>query len=348
MSFTDKIEELKNKISGIITQSSDNNTTNMEKISQIKQKIVKIQESVANITAASETFNVASEGLVAANAEISKCKEETLAQIALMTEAKAAFDAEKLAFETKEGDNAAAQKLLQEEFEKTIATQAAEIVTLNESLASNIATIQQITDETNNKVNEVKTNGEEIGNALTDLEGDIDGLQKSVEETESKVKPDGTAVDSSAAVETPSVVDIPVSTEEKSIEETVEIPAVAPAAPAPAAPVAPPVAPPAAPPVAPPAETTQSKAIQRSALITKLKNNIFDKKTPGSKSDKTNNAATQLMNWDKEHNFKKTKSAWSTNNKAEYIKVFSTTFGGSKKRTTRKKRKNRKTNKRKN
>ena len=340
MSFTDKIEELKNKISGIITQSSDNNTTNMEKISQIKQKIVKIQESVANITAASETFNVASEGLVAANAEISKCKEETLAQIALMTEAKAAFDAEKLAFETKEGDNAAAQKLLQEEFEKTIATQAAEIVTLNESLASNIATIQQITDETNNKVNEVKTNGEEIGNALTDLEGDIDGLQKSVEETESKVKPDGTAVDSSAAVETPSVVDIPVSTEEKSIEETVEIPAVAPAAPAPAAPVAPPVA--------PPAETTQSKAIQRSALITKLKNNIFDKKTPGSKSDKTNNAATQLMNWDKEHNFKKTKSAWSTNNKAEYIKVFSTTFGGSKKRTTRKKRKNRKTNKRKN
>ena len=344
MSFTDKIEELKNKITGIITQSSDNNTTNMEKISQIKQKIVKIQESVANITAASETFNVASEGLVAANAEISKCKEETLAQIALMTEAKAAFDAEKLAFETKEGDNAAAQKLLQEEFEKTIATQAAEIVTLNESLASNIATIQQITDETNNKVNEVKTNGEEIGNALTDLEGDIDGLQKSVEETESKVKPDGTAVDSSAAVETPSVVDIPVSTEEKSIEETVEIPAVAPAAPAPAAPVALPVAPP----VAPPAETTQSKAIQRSALITKLKNNIFDKKTPGSKSDKTNNAATQLMNWDKEHNFKKTKSAWSNNNKAEYIKVFSTTFGGSKKRTTRKKRKNRKTNKRKN
>jgi hypothetical protein len=304
----------------------------MEKISQIKQKIVKIQESVANITAASETFNVASEGLVAANAEISKCKEETLAQVALMAEAKAAFDAEKLAFETKEGDNAAAQKVIQEGFEKTIAAQAAEIAKLNETLVANIETVQQITNETNDKVNEVKTNGEEIGAALVDLEGDIDGLQKGVEETENKVNANN-------AVETPAV-ESPTS-----VEDAVEMPAVSPVA-TPAAPAAPAVSP--AAPVSPAAATTESKAIQRSALITKLKNKIFDKTTPGSKSDKTSNAATQLMNWDREHKFKKTKNAWSNNNKAEYIKVFSTTFGGSKKRTTRKKRKNRKTNKRKN
>ena len=327
MSFTDKIEELKNKIGSILTQSSENKTTNMEKISQIKQKIVKIQESVANITAASETFNVASEGLVAANAEISKCKEETLAQIALMTEAKAAFDAEKLALENQTEENSAAQKVLQAEFEKTIAEQAAEIVTLNESLASNIATIQQITDETNTKVNEVKTNGEELGAALVDLEGDIDGLQKGVEETEDKVKSNDAAVDSSTAV------DIPASTEETSIEDTVNIPP---------APVETPVET-----VASPAATTETKSVMRQALITQLKNEIYDKTTPGNTSTKTSNAATKLMEWDKEHNFKKTKNAWSNNNKAEYIKVFSTTFGGSKKRTTRKKRKNRKTNRRK-
>ena len=336
MSFTDKIEELKNKIGSILTQSSENKTTNMEKISQIKQKIVKIQESVANITAASETFNVASEGLVAANAEISKCKEETLAQIALMTEAKAAFDAEKLALENQTEENSAAQKVLQAEFEKTIAEQAAEIVTLNESLASNIATIQQITDETNTKVNEVKTNGEELGAALVDLEGDIDGLQKGVEETEDKVKSNDAAVDSSTAV------DIPASTEETSIEDTVNIPPAPVETPVAPAPVETPVET-----VASPAATTETKSVMRQALITQLKNEIYDKTTPGNTSTKTSNAATKLMEWDKEHNFKKTKNAWSNNNKAEYIKVFSTTFGGSKKRTTRKKRKNRKTNRRK-
>ena len=213
MSFTDKIEELKNKIGSIITQSSENKTTNMGKIPEIRQKIVKIQESVANITAASERFGTASEGLIAANLEISKCKEETLAQIALMADAKAAFDAEKLALENQTGENSAAQKVLQAEFETTIAAQAAEIVTLNESLAANIATIQQITDETNDKVNEVKTNGEELGAALVELEGDIDGLQTSVKETEDKVKSNDAAVDSSVAIETPSAtVDIPAST----------------------------------------------------------------------------------------------------------------------------------------
>jgi len=351
MSFTDKIEELKNRIAGILTQSSENKTTNMGKISEIRQKIVKIQESVANITAASERFGTASEGLIAANLEISKCKEETLAQIALMATAKAAFDAEKLALENQTGENSAAQKVLQEGFEKTIATQAAEIVTLNESLAANIATIQQITDETNDKVNEVKTNGEELGAALVDLEGDIDGLQKGVEETEDKVKTNDAAVDSSTAVETATTVDIPASTEETSIEDTVEIPSASvetPVAPAPVAPA--PVETPVASPAAvetPPAVATDSKKNQRQALINKLKNEIYDKTTPGNTSTKTSNAATKLMEWDREHKFKKTEASWSANNKQFYLNIFKTSFGGSKKRTTRKKRKNRKTNRRK-
>ena len=336
MSFTDKIEELKNKIGSIISQSSENKTTNMGKISEIRQKIVKIQESVANITAASERFGTASEGLIAANLEISKCKEETLAQIALMADAKAAFDAEKLALENQTGENSAAQKVLQAEFEKTIAAQAAEIVTLNESLAANIATIQQITDETNDKVNEVKTNGEELGAALVELEGDIDGLQKGVEETEDKVKTNDAAVDSSTAV------DIPASTEETSIEDTVEIPSASVETPVAPAPVASPAAV-----ETPAAAVADSKKNQRQALITKLKNEIYDKTTPGNTSTKTSNAATKLMEWDREHKFKKTEASWSANNKQVYLKIFNTTFGGSKKRTTRKKRKNRKTNRRK-
>ena len=348
MSFTDKIEELKNKIGSIITQSSENKTTNMGKISEIRQKIVKIQESVANITAASERFGTASEGLIAANLEISKCKEETLAQIALMADAKAAFDAEKLALENQTGENSAAQKVLQAEFETTIAAQAAEIVTLNESLAANIATIQQITDETNDKVNEVKTNGEELGAALVELEGDIDGLQTSVKETEDKVKSNDAAVDSSVAIETPSAtVDIPASTEETSIEDTVEIPSASvetPVAPAPVAPA--PVETPVET-VASPAATTETKSVMRQALITKLKNEIFDKTIPGNTSTKTSNAATKLMEWDREHKIKKTEASWSNNNKQFYLKIFKTSFGGSKKRTTRKKRKNRKTNRRK-
>ena len=348
MSFTDKIEELKNKIGSIITQSSENKTTNMGKISEIRQKIVKIQESVANITAASERFGTASEGLIAANLEISKCKEETLAQIALMADAKAAFDAEKLALENQTGENSAAQKVLQAEFETTIAAQAAEIVTLNESLAANIATIQQITDETNDKVNEVKTNGEELGAALVELEGDIDGLQTSVKETEDKVKSNDAAVDSSVAIETPSAtVDIPASTEETSIEDTVEIPSASvetPVAPAPVAPA--PVETPVET-VASPAATTETKSVMRQALITKLKNEIFDKTIPGNTSTKTSNAATKLMEWDREHKIKKTEASWSNNNKQVYLKIFKTSFGGRKKRTTRKKRKNRKTNRRK-
>ena len=350
MSFTDKIEELKNKIGSIITQSSENKTTNMGKISEIRQKIVKIQESVANITAASERFGTASEGLIAANLEISKCKEETLAQIALMADAKAAFDAEKLALENQTGENSAAQKVLQAEFETTIAAQAAEIVTLNESLAANIATIQQITDETNDKVNEVKTNGEELGAALVELEGDIDGLQKGVEETEDKVKTNDAAVDSSAAIETPpaavetpsETVDLPVSTEETSIEDTVNIPPAPVETPVAPAPVETPVET-----VASPAATTETKSVMRQALITKLKNEIFDKTIPGNTSTKTSNAATKLMEWDREHKIKKTEASWSNNNKQFYLKIFKTSFGGSKKRTTRKKRKNRKTNRRK-
>ena len=346
MSFTDKIEELKNKISGIITQSTENKTTNMEKITQIKQKIVKIQESVANITAASETFNTASEGLIAANLEISKCKEDTIAQVALMAEAKAAFDAEKLALENQTEENSAAQKVLQGEFEKTIATQAAEIVTLNESLAANIAIIQQITDETNDKVNEVKTNGEELGAALVDLEGDIDGLQKGVEETEDKVKTNDAAVDSSAAIETPSAtVDLPVSTEETSIEDTVNIP--------PAAVETPPASTLPTPPTPPAATVETSSSGQqvgvkghRKEFIRQLKEELSMKKNPNP-TDYAN-TSQKLMDWDKENKFKATSNSWEKGNLDFYRKLFQPGFrGGSKKRTTRKKRKNRKTNRRK-
>lgn len=353
MSFTDKIEELKNKISGIITQSTENKTTNMEKITQIKQKIVKIQESVANITAASETFNTASEGLIAANLEISKCKEDTIAQVALMAEAKAAFDAEKLALENQTEENSAAQKVLQEGFEKTIATQAAEIVTLNESLAANIAIIQQITDETNDKVNEVKTNGEELGAALVDLEGDIDGLQKGVEETEDKVKTNDAAVDSSAAIETPpaavetpsETVDLPVSTEETSIEDTVNIP--------PAAVETPPASTLPTPPTPPAATVETSSSGQqvgvkghRKEFIRQLKEELSMKKNPNP-TDYAN-TSQKLMDWDKENKFKATSNSWEKGNLDFYRKLFQPGFrGGSKKRTTRKKRKNRKTNRRK-
>ena len=338
MSFTDKIEELKKKITGIITQSSDNKTTNMGKISEIKQKIVKIQESVANITAASERFGTASEALTVANAEISKCKEETLAQIALMATAKAAFDAEKLVLENQTGENSAAQKVLQEGFEKTITTQAAEIVTLNESLAANIATIQQIADETNDKVNEVKTNGEELGAALVDLEGDIDGLQKGVEETEDKVKSNDADANSSTAAETPSeTVDLPVSTEETSIEDTVNIPPAAVETPAAA--------------VAATVETSSSGQQvgvkgHRKEFIRQLKEELFLKKNPNP-TDYAN-TSQKLMDWDKENKFKATSNSWEKGNLDFYRKLFQPGFrGGSKKRTTRKKRKNRKTNRRK-
>ena len=347
MSFTDKIEELKKKITGIITQSSDNKTTNMGKISEIKQKIVKIQESVANITAASERFGTASEALTVANAEISKCKEETLAQIALMATAKAAFDAEKLVLENQTGENSAAQKVLQEGFENTIATQAAEIVTLNESLAANIATIQQITDETNDEVNKVKQNGEELGAALVDLEGDIDGLQKGVEETEDKVKSNDADANSSTAAETPSeTVDLPVSTEETSIEDTVNIP--------PAAVETPPAAveTPAAAVETPAAVETSSSGQQvgvkghRKEFIRQLKEELFLKKNPNP-TDYAN-TSQKLMDWDKENKFKATSNSWEKGNLDFYRKLFQPGFrGGSKKRTTRKKRKNRKTNRRK-
>ena len=83
------------------------------------------------------------------------------------------------------------------------------------------------------------------------------------------------------------------------------------------------------------------------AEINKLKNEIYDKTTPGNTSTKTSNAATKLMEWDREHKFKKTEASWSANNKQFYLNIFKTSFGGSKKRTTRKKRKNRKTNRRK-
>lgn len=192
MSFSDKITELKNKITTFVSASEEAKTTNIEKITSIKTRIVTIKESVANILSIKEQFTTASSALEKANAEIAECEQKNVQVQATLDEMKTDYENKKKELEKQvenaEINNNEAMELVEKDYQKQIETKTTEISDLQNKLSENIEAVNKITSDASEEFGKIEQYGTELGDALVSLETEVDGLGDSLKETEETVK----------------------------------------------------------------------------------------------------------------------------------------------------------------
>ena len=185
--FTDKIEQLKQNITKLVTTSTEKKSSNMEKVVSIKGKIIKIKESVANILSVKDQFATTSKLLEDANAEVAKCQADLLAKGKELEDLKTQHNAEIKELQGQLDDVNKTNDLVSGDYEKKIKEKEAEITKLNEQLQNNIAQVSKITDDINKGMKGIEEDGVELGTALSELETEVDGLQTSMADTEKTI-----------------------------------------------------------------------------------------------------------------------------------------------------------------
>lgn len=185
--FTDKIEQLKQNITKLVTTSTEKKSSNVEKVVSIKGKIIKIKESVANILSVKDQFATTSKLLENANAEVAKCQADLLAKGKELEDLKTQHSAEIKELQGQLDDVNKTNDLVSGDYEKKIKEKEAEITNLNEQLQNNIAQVSKITDDINKGMKGIEEDGVELGTALSELETEVDGLQTSMEDTEKTI-----------------------------------------------------------------------------------------------------------------------------------------------------------------